>query len=116
MLQSSFHGSEPVVAGFDVELIDEVVHGRMRLGILAALAEAGGADFTALKARLKASDGNLSAHLRTLESSGYVWIEKRFDNRKPLTRIVLSESGRQAFHFYLEAMARLVAEHGRRWG
>jgi DNA-binding MarR family transcriptional regulator len=114
MLQSTFHGSEPVVGGFDVELIDDVVHGRMRLGILAALAEEGGADFTALKSRLKASDGNLSTHLRILETSGYVWIEKRFEARRPLTRIVLSEAGRQAFHFYLEAMARLVADHHHR--
>lgn len=55
MLQSAFHGSDPVVGGFDVELIDEVVHGRLRLGVLAALAEEGGASFPALKARLKAA-------------------------------------------------------------
>src|SRR5665213_4274152 len=111
MLESTFHGSEPVIGGFDVALIDEVVHGRLRLGILAELAGEGGADFTTLKTRLKASDGNLSTHLRTLESAGYIWVEKRFEQRKPLTRIVLSESGRQAFRFYLEAMARLVADH-----
>jgi DNA-binding MarR family transcriptional regulator len=111
MLQSTFHGSEPVAGGFDVELIDDVVHGRLRLGILAELAGDGGADFATLKARLRASDGNLSTHLRTLEAAGYVWIEKRFEGRRPLTRVVLSESGRQAFHFYLEAMARLVDDH-----
>jgi DNA-binding MarR family transcriptional regulator len=116
MLQSAFHGSDPDPGVFDVELIDEVVHGRLRLGVLAALAEAGGASFPVLKARLKASDGNLSSHLRTLQEAGYVWIEKRFEGGKPVTRVVLSESGRQAFHFYLEAMARLVAEHGGRWG
>jgi DNA-binding HxlR family transcriptional regulator len=116
MLQSTFRGSDPVIGGFDVELIDEVVHGRLRLGVMAALADEGAADFTALKTRLRASDGNLSTHLRTLEAAGYVWIEKRFEGKKPLTRIVLSEVGRQAFHFYLEAMARLVADHGRRWG
>jgi len=116
MLQSAFHGSDPVVGGFDVELIDEVVHGRLRLGVLAALAEEGGASFPVLKARLKASDGNLASHLRTLQDAGYVWIEKRFEADRPVTRVVLSEAGRQAFHFYLEAMARLVADHGKRWG
>jgi DNA-binding MarR family transcriptional regulator len=112
MLASAFLGSEDF-GGFDVEMIDEVVHGRLRLGILALLSREGGADFMRLKARLRASDGNLSTHLRTLEEAGYVWIEKRFEGRKPLTRVVLSEAGRQAFLFYLEAMARLVADHAR---
>jgi DNA-binding MarR family transcriptional regulator len=111
-MHSSFLGSEDL-GGFDISLIDEVVHGRLRLGVLALLSRDGAADFMQLKSRLEASDGNLAAHLRTLEQAGYVWIEKRFEDRKPLTRVVLSESGRQAFLFYLEAMARLVADHAR---
>lgn len=112
MLQSAFLGSDDLGA-FDVSLIDEVVHGRLRLGVLALLSREGGADFMQLKSRLNASDGNLSTHLRTLEDAGYIWIEKRFAGRKPLTRVVLSEAGRQAFLFYLDAMARLVADHAR---
>jgi DNA-binding MarR family transcriptional regulator len=110
MLASAFLGSDGL-GGFDVCMIDEVVHGRLRLGVLALLSREGGADFMRLKSQLGASDGNLSTHLRTLEEAGYIWIEKRFEGRKPLTRVVLSESGRQAFLFYLETMARLVADH-----
>ena len=101
------------LGGFDVCMIDEVVHGRLRLGILSLLSRHGAADFMRLRSDLKASDGNLASHLRTLEQAGYVWVEKRFQDRKPLTRIVLSEAGRQAFRFYLETMARLVADHAR---
>jgi len=63
---------------FDIGGIDEVIHGRLRLGIMAYLAGGGGgaADFTELKSRLQASDGNLSVHLRKLEEAGYVAIER----------------------------------------
>ncbi|HZK99590.1 MAG TPA: transcriptional regulator [Caulobacteraceae bacterium] len=95
---------------FDVGTIDEVIHGRLRLGVMAWLAGREGADFNELKARLQATDGNLSAHLRKLEDAGYVAIDKRFVGRKPLTRIRLTDPGRTAFVAYLDAMAKLVAE------
>lgn len=93
---------------FDIERIDEVIHGRLRLGVMAYLAGAGTADFGELKARLQATDGNLSVHLRKLEDAGYVAIDKSFVGKKPLTRIVLTDPGRTAFLAYLDAMARLV--------
>ena len=95
---------------FDIAQIDEVIHGRMRLGIMAYLAGAGPADFNTLKARLQASDGNLSVHLRKLEEAGYVAIDKSFQGRKPLTRVRLTDKGRKAFVAYLDAIGRLVAE------
>jgi len=95
---------------FDIDAIDEVIHGRLRLGVMAWLAGREGADFNELKARLQATDGNLSAHLRKLEDAGYVAIDKRFVGRKPLTRIRLTDPGRTAFVAYLDAMAKLVAE------
>jgi DNA-binding MarR family transcriptional regulator len=94
--------------GFDIERIDEVIHGRLRLGIMAFLSTAGQADFTALRAKLQATDGNLSVHLRKLEDAGYVAIEKRFVGKKPQTTVTLTEAGRAAFIAYLDAMARLV--------
>ncbi len=94
--------------GFDIERIDEVIHGRVRLGIMAYLSGAGSADFNTLKTRLQATDGNLSAHLRKLEDAGYVSVEKAFVNRKPLTTLTLTDSGRKAFAAYLEAIAKLV--------
>ena len=96
------------MASLDVESLDEVVHGRIRLGIMAYLAHAEAADFNELKAALNATQGNLSIHLRKLEDAGYIAIDKSFLNRKPLTRARLTEAGRQALAAYLEAMARLV--------
>ena len=93
---------------FDITGIDEVIHGRLRLGIMAYLASAEVADFGELKARLQATDGNLSVHLRKLEEAGYVSIDKSFAGRKPLTRVRLTPQGRKAFVDYLEAMTRLV--------
>ena len=96
--------------GFDIGRIDDVIHGRVRLGVVAYLAGAGIADFNTLKARLQATDGNLSAHLRKLEDAGYIAVEKTFVGRKPLTRVSLTEAGRAAFTLYLDAIATLVDE------
>jgi DNA-binding MarR family transcriptional regulator len=97
-----------VADDFDIERIDEVIHGRLRLGVMAYLSSGGSADFGELKTRLQATDGNLSVHLRKLEEAGYVAIDKSFVGKKPLTRIALTERGRAAFLDYLDAMARLV--------
>lgn len=93
---------------FDIGGIDDVIHGRLRLGIMAYLASAEVADFNELKALLQATQGNLSVHLRKLEVAGYVAIEKSFLGRKPLTRIRITAPGRKAFAAYLAAMGRLV--------
>ncbi len=94
--------------GFDIDDIDEVIHGRIRLGIMAFLSGAGRADFTSLKTYLSATDGNLSVHLSKLEDAGYVTIEKQFVGKKPQTTVVLSEKGRKAFDLYLAAIGKLV--------
>lgn len=93
---------------FDIAAIDDVIHGRLRLGVMAYLSTAGSAEWGELKARLQATDGNLSAHLRKLEDAGYVAIEKSFVGKKPLTRVILTEAGRTAFIGYLDTMAQLV--------
>ena len=72
------------MAEFDIGKLDEVIHGRVRLGIVAYLASAEVADFTELKEALQTTQGNLSVHLRKLEEAGYVEIEKSFLGRKPL--------------------------------
>ena len=96
------------MAPFDIGKLDDVIHGRLRLGIMAYLADAEAADFTELKAVLDATQGNLSIHLRKLEEAGYVSIDKSFVNRKPLTRVRMTPKGRKAFAAYLEAIAKLV--------
>lgn len=93
---------------FDIGSIDDVIHGRLRLGVMAYLASAETADFNELKSVLQATQGNLSVHLRKLEEAGYVEIEKGFRERKPLTRVRITEKGRTAFKTYLDAMAKLI--------
>ena len=96
----------------DLGRIDEVIHGRMRLGIMVYLADVGTADFTELKTVLEATQGNLSVHLKKLEEAGYVAIDKSFRDNKPLTRVTLTGEGRSAFAAYLEALGRLIGDKG----
>ena len=79
---------------------DEIIHQQTRLRIMAtlnALADGKRLEFTRLKAIVQATDGNLGAHLATLEGAGYVAIEKSFVGRKPRTRVALTRVGRKAF-------------------
>ena len=98
------------MAAFDIGKLDEVIHGRMRLGIMAYLADVEVADFNELKAVLQATQGNLSVHLRKLEDAHYIEIEKSFLGRKPLTRARITQRGRKAFADYLTAIAKLVGD------
>ena len=93
---------------FDPSKIDEVIHGRIRLGVMAYLADVEVADFTILRGVLSATQGNLSIQLRKLEDAGYIAIEKSFLGRKPLTRARITTKGRKAFAAYLEAIAKLI--------
>lgn len=95
---------------FDIGKLDDIIHGRVRLGVMAYLADAEAADFTELKTLLDVTQGNLSVHLRKLEDAGYVSIDKSFLGRKPLTRVRMTEQGRAAFAAYLDAIGKLVAE------
>ena len=97
---------------FDISGLDDVIHGRVRLGIVAYLASAEVANFTELKELLEVTQGNLSVHLRRLEDAGYVAIDKSFVGRRPLTRVRLTEAGREAFGAYLKAMGQLVEQAG----
>lgn len=95
---------------FNIDSLDDVIHGRLRLGIMAFLSTAGSADFTLLKNRLQASDGNLSVQLRKLEEAGYVTIDKAFVGKKPQTTVTLTDAGRSAYIGYLDAMRKLIAD------
>ncbi len=92
----------------DLGRIDDVIHGRMRLGIMVYLADVDSADFTELKTVLEATQGNLSVHLKKLEEAGYVSIAKSFKDNKPLTRVSITTEGRKAFGVYLEAIGKLI--------
>lgn len=79
---------------------NEIIHQAVRLRIMAALnvlQPEAAIEFTRLRGLVQATDGNLGAHLDTLERAGYVAIEKRFEGRKPQTRIKATPAGRRAF-------------------
>jgi DNA-binding HxlR family transcriptional regulator len=95
-------------APIDIARIDDVIHGRVRLGIMTLLVARGGVDFNTLKAGLQLTDGNLATHLRKLEEAGYITQDKSIVSRKTLTRINLTVTGRSAFITYLDAMKALL--------
>jgi DNA-binding MarR family transcriptional regulator len=88
--------------------LDQVIHDRTRLAILAALAASETLSFTDLKATTGTTDGNLSVHARRLEDAGYVLCEKTFAGRTPRTEYRLSAAGRRAFEKYLNHMDALI--------
>src|ERR687895_806632 len=88
--------------------LDQVIHDRTRLAILAALAASEMLSFTDLKAITGTTDGNLSVHARRLEDAGYVLCEKTFAGRTPRTEYRLSAAGRKAFEKYLDHMDALI--------
>jgi DNA-binding MarR family transcriptional regulator len=94
----------------DIGALDEVIHGRVRLGVMAHLVRAEAADFNELKSVLNVTQGNLSVHLRKLEEAGYVEIEKGYLGRRPRTRVGLTVKGRQAFAAYLDALEQMVKQ------
>ena len=96
------------MAGFDAGQLDEIIHGKLRLAVMAYLAGVDRATFAELKARTSASDGNLSVHLRKLEEAGYVAIDKCFVGRKPQTSVSLTPAGRKAWIAYLDQLRALV--------
>ena len=90
------------------ERLDQVIHDRTRLAILAALAASETLSFTDLRGITATTDGNLSVHARRLEDAGYVLCEKTFAGRTPRTEYRLSASGRKAFEKYLDHMDALI--------
>ena len=97
---------------FDHAAIDDVIHGRIRLGIVAYLSSVESALFPELRDKVGATDGNLSAHLRKLEEAGYLEVEKRFAGRKPQTRLMLTTRGRRAWQAWLKNMETLMRAAG----
>src|SRR5262245_63803419 len=91
---------------------NEIIHQAVRLRIMAALntlaARQAPIEFTRLKTLVGATDGNLGAHLDTLEKAGYVVIEKRFEDRKPQTRIRMSPAGRRAFAEHVAYLREII--------
>jgi len=92
----------------DPAALDNLIHHRVRLGIVSALAAADRLTFNEIKALLKTTDGNLSVHARTLEDAGYVTCTKGFDGRRPRTEYRLTARGRRELARYLTHMEALI--------
>lgn len=88
--------------------LDKVIHERVRLGIVSALAANKSLSFTELRDLLDTTDGNVSVHARKLEEAGYVSCAKSFRGRTPLTEYKITAAGRRALDRYLDHMEALI--------
>ena len=88
--------------------LDRLIHERLRLGIVSALAVNSSLSFSDLKMVLNTSDGNLSVHARKLEEAGYIQCEKYFEGRLPHTEYTLTDLGKEALQRYLNHMEALI--------
>ena len=88
--------------------INPVIHERVRLSIVSALAVAPEMSFNELKSTLGLSDGNLSAHATSLQRAGYIEIAKTFKGRRPHTTMRLTSIGQQAFQDYVETLRKVI--------
>lgn len=91
--------------------INDVIHGRVRLAIMAYLSTVNPAEFTELIAKLETSHGNLSTHLTKLEKAGFVHQEKGYKGKRPQTLIHMTEAGREAWIDYLTALQDLLGDN-----
>ena len=104
-------GPAPVRSGASQPVsvpLDRLIHERIRLGIVSALAVNRTLTFNELKALLKTTDGNLSVHARKLEEANYILCTKSFDGRLPKTEYRLAPAGRKALERYLDHMEALI--------
>lgn len=90
--------------------LDRVIHEKGRLAIMSLLAASPELSFTDLRAMLQMTDGNLTTHLRTLQEAGYVQVTKSTFNKRPLTTVTLSETGRRAFTEYLGVLEKILQD------
>jgi DNA-binding MarR family transcriptional regulator len=97
---------------YDHAAIDEILHSRVRLAIIAFLAGANTADFSAVRDATKTTDGNASIHLRKLEDCGYIAVRKRFVARRPQTLYSLTARGRKALVDYVAHLETLLPPAG----
>ena len=100
------HGGAPHSA----HEIDRMIHERLRLGIISALAVNPSLTFKELKHTVKTTDGNLSVHARKLEDAGYINCSKTFEGRTPKTEFSLTTAGRRALEHYLDHMEALIGK------
>lgn len=92
----------------DLPELNPVIHGKLRLALLSLLSTVEEAEFTWLRAKTNATDGNLGAQLLKLEEAGYLAVEKKFVMRKPQTIYRMTAAGREALTEYVRALKQLL--------
>lgn len=100
---------DPSLAG----ALDDRIHAKVRLAVMALLAGVEEAEFTHLRDRIGATDGNLGAHLRTLGEAGFIAVRKQGEGRAAITRYRLTDEGRAAFRAYVDQLAAVLGLEGR---
>ena len=93
---------------FDYQQLDDIIHSRIRLAVMSVLISVDEAEFTFLRDKVNATDGNLSTHLKKLEDAGYIAVNKSFIDRKPSSRYLLTQKGRKAFEIYIEKLEKMI--------
>ena len=90
--------------------LDRVIHEKGRLAIMSLLAASPELSFTEMRETLKMTDGNLTAHMRTLQEAGYVSVTKSFQGGRPLTTFSLTRGGQKAFATYIDLLENIVKQ------
>ena len=90
--------------------LDRVIHEKGRLAIMSALAATPQLSFTEMRDTLNMTDGNLTAHMRTLQEAGYVSVTKEFHGGRPLTTFSLTAPGKKAFTSYIDLLEQIVKQ------
>jgi DNA-binding MarR family transcriptional regulator len=93
---------------FNYHEIDDVIHSRIRTAVMAVLVSVEEAEFTFIREKINATDGNLSVHLKKLEDHNYISVKKEFIERKPVTRYTITETGRKAFEDYIKKLESII--------
>ena len=100
--------SDGTLSSKSADALDRLIHERLRLGIVSALAVNDSLSFSDLKKLMKTTDGNLSVHARKLEEAEYITCTKSFEGRMPKTEYRLTAAGRRALERYLDHMEALI--------
>ena len=90
--------------------LDRVIHEKVRLALMSLLAASTQLSFTEMRDTLNMTDGNLTAHMRTLQEAGYVSVTKEFQGGRPLTTYSLTAQGRKAFATYINLLEQIVQQ------
>jgi DNA-binding MarR family transcriptional regulator len=93
---------------FNYHEIDDVIHSRIRTAIMAVLISVEEAEFTFIREKINATDGNLSVHLKKLEDNNYISVKKEFVDRKPVTRYKITDVGIKAFEDYIKKLESII--------